>query len=61
MSVRNITPRPRYGGPLREDVDPEERQERILNDGSRWEVYKRYFTPEQAVEYGLIDKIIKHH
>jgi ubiquinone/menaquinone biosynthesis C-methylase UbiE len=22
-------------------------QERILNDGSRWEVYKRYFTPEQ--------------
>jgi ATP-dependent Clp protease, protease subunit len=21
----------------------------------------RYFTPEQAVEYGLIDKIIKHH
>ncbi len=29
----------------REDVDPEERQERILNDGSRWDVYKRYFTP----------------
>jgi demethylmenaquinone methyltransferase/2-methoxy-6-polyprenyl-1,4-benzoquinol methylase len=28
---------------LREDVEPEERQERILNDGSRWEVYKRYF------------------
>jgi ubiquinone/menaquinone biosynthesis C-methylase UbiE len=25
----------------------EEMQERILNDGSRWEVYKRYFTPEQ--------------
>jgi ubiquinone/menaquinone biosynthesis C-methylase UbiE len=24
----------------------EERQERILNDGSRWEVYKRYFTPD---------------
>ena len=23
----------------------EEWQERILNDGSRWEVYKRYFTP----------------
>jgi ubiquinone/menaquinone biosynthesis C-methylase UbiE len=22
----------------------EERQERVLNDGSRWEVYKRYFT-----------------
>jgi len=31
----------------------EERQERILNDGSRWEVYKRYFTPEQlAAELG---------
>jgi ubiquinone/menaquinone biosynthesis C-methylase UbiE len=27
----------------------EERQERILNDGSRWEVYKRYFTPEGLV------------
>jgi ubiquinone/menaquinone biosynthesis C-methylase UbiE len=24
----------------------EEWQERILNDGSRWEVYKRYFTPD---------------
>ena len=32
---------------LRADVDPEERQERILNDGSRWEVYKRYFDPEE--------------
>jgi ubiquinone/menaquinone biosynthesis C-methylase UbiE len=31
---------------LREDVRPEERQERILNDGSRWEVYKRYFEPD---------------
>ena len=31
---------------LRDDVSPEERQERILNDGSRWQVYKRYFTPE---------------
>ena len=25
----------------------EEVQERILNDGSRWEVYKRYFDPEE--------------
>ena len=32
---------------LREDVEPEERQERVLNDGSRWEVYKRYFEPEE--------------
>jgi ubiquinone/menaquinone biosynthesis C-methylase UbiE len=31
----------------------EEWQERILNDGSSWEVYKRYFTPEQlAAELG---------
>jgi demethylmenaquinone methyltransferase/2-methoxy-6-polyprenyl-1,4-benzoquinol methylase len=37
----------------RPDVEPEEHQERILNDGSRWEVYKRYFTPEGlAVELG---------
>ena len=35
---------------LREDVDPEERQERILNDGSRWEVYKRYFEPQALAE-----------
>jgi ubiquinone/menaquinone biosynthesis C-methylase UbiE len=31
----------------------EEWQERILSDGSRWKVYKRYFTPEQlAAELG---------
>jgi ubiquinone/menaquinone biosynthesis C-methylase UbiE len=30
---------------LRDDVEPEEHQERILKDGSRWEVYKRYFEP----------------
>lgn len=35
---------------LREDVEPEERQERILNDGSRWEVYKRYFEPAALAE-----------
>jgi ubiquinone/menaquinone biosynthesis C-methylase UbiE len=34
----------------REDVFAEEWQERILNDGSRWEVYKRYFEPEQLAE-----------
>ena len=28
----------------------EEYQERILNDGSRWEVYKRYFTGEGLAE-----------
>jgi ubiquinone/menaquinone biosynthesis C-methylase UbiE len=31
---------------LRDDVEPEEYQERVLNDGSRWEVYKRYFEPD---------------
>jgi ubiquinone/menaquinone biosynthesis C-methylase UbiE len=35
---------------LREEVDAVERQERILNDGSRWEVYKRYFEPEPLAE-----------
>jgi ubiquinone/menaquinone biosynthesis C-methylase UbiE len=29
---------------LADDVEPEESQERVLSDGSRWTVYKRYFT-----------------
>ena len=38
---------------LRPDVSPEEWQERILNDGSRWEVFKRYFEPDGlAAELG---------
>ena len=37
---------------LRDGVEPEERQERVLDDGSRWTVYKRYFTPE-----GLVDEL----
>ena len=38
---------------LRDEVAPVERQERILNDGSRWEVYKRYFAPDElAAELG---------
>jgi demethylmenaquinone methyltransferase/2-methoxy-6-polyprenyl-1,4-benzoquinol methylase len=38
---------------LRDEVEPVERQERILNDGSRWEVYKRYFDAEElAAELG---------
>jgi ubiquinone/menaquinone biosynthesis C-methylase UbiE len=38
---------------LRPDVELEERQERVLNDGSRGEVYKRYFDPEElATELG---------
>jgi ubiquinone/menaquinone biosynthesis C-methylase UbiE len=35
---------------LRVDVDPEEHQERVLNDGSRWEVYKRYFEPDALAQ-----------
>jgi SAM-dependent methyltransferase len=30
----------------REGVEPEQWQERVLNDGTRWQVYKRYFTPD---------------
>jgi len=38
---------------LRPDVDEEELQERVLGDGSRWEVYKRYFTAGRlAAELG---------
>jgi ubiquinone/menaquinone biosynthesis C-methylase UbiE len=34
----------------RKDVPREEVQQRLLRDGSRWEVYKRYFKPEQLAE-----------
>ena len=38
---------------LRDDVQPVEWQERILNDGSRWQVYKRFFAPDElAAELG---------
>lgn len=32
---------------LRPGIDPEQWQERVLNDGSRHRVYKRYFAPGQ--------------
>ncbi len=32
------------------DLEPESVQERILKDGTRWQVYKRYFTPEELVD-----------
>jgi ubiquinone/menaquinone biosynthesis C-methylase UbiE len=35
---------------LTDDVEPVERQERVLGDGSRWQVYKRFFEPEELVE-----------
>jgi ubiquinone/menaquinone biosynthesis C-methylase UbiE len=33
----------------RDDVPSEQYQDRVLNDGSRHVVYKRYFTPEQMI------------
>jgi demethylmenaquinone methyltransferase/2-methoxy-6-polyprenyl-1,4-benzoquinol methylase len=35
---------------LRPDHEPEERQERVLNDGSRFEVYKRFFSASELVD-----------
>jgi ubiquinone/menaquinone biosynthesis C-methylase UbiE len=35
---------------LHEGVEPVEWQERVLTDGSRWQVYKRYFEPEPLAE-----------
>lgn len=35
---------------LRDDVEPEERQERRLKDGATFHVYKRYFTAEGLAE-----------
>lgn len=35
---------------LRADTEPEEQQERILNDGSRWTIYKRYFTADELLD-----------
>jgi ubiquinone/menaquinone biosynthesis C-methylase UbiE len=32
---------------LHEAVEPVELQDRVLNDGSRWQVYKRFFDPEK--------------
>jgi ubiquinone/menaquinone biosynthesis C-methylase UbiE len=47
---------------LRPDVEPEEQQERILDDGSRWEVYKRYFTGEGlASELGGGEVLLANH
>jgi ubiquinone/menaquinone biosynthesis C-methylase UbiE len=35
---------------LHDEVDPVEWQERVLNDGSRWQVYKRYFEPDSLAD-----------
>jgi ubiquinone/menaquinone biosynthesis C-methylase UbiE len=45
-----------------EDAPRERWEERILNDGSRWEVYKRVFEPEQlADELGSGDVLFAGH
>ena len=33
----------------RKDVPPKEHQQRVLNDGSRHTVYKRFLTPEELL------------
>jgi ubiquinone/menaquinone biosynthesis C-methylase UbiE len=44
---------------LRDGVEPAERQDRRLRDGSRWEVYKRYFRAiELASELGGGDVLL---
>jgi demethylmenaquinone methyltransferase/2-methoxy-6-polyprenyl-1,4-benzoquinol methylase len=35
---------------LQDGIEPEQWQERVLDDGSRHSVYKRYFTPEGLIE-----------
>src|SRR3954453_17044593 len=35
---------------LNDQAEPVEWQERVLNDGSRWQVYKRFFEPKQLAE-----------
>ena len=47
---------------LRPDVAPEGLQERVLDDGSRWQVYKRYFTADGlAVELGGGETLLENH
>lgn len=35
---------------LRAGVEPAERQERLLKDGTRWQVFKRFFTPDELLD-----------
>jgi ATP-dependent Clp protease protease subunit len=53
----------------REILDLRKRMDEIYAEHTKQDIERvhqdmdrdRYFTPDQAVEYGLIDKIIKHH
>jgi ubiquinone/menaquinone biosynthesis C-methylase UbiE len=47
---------------LHEDVEPVEWQERVLSDGSTWQVYKRYFIgSELAEELGEGEVLFEGH
>ena len=47
---------------LRPGREREARQERTLNDGSRWDVYKRYFEPDElAAELGGGEILLAGH
>jgi ubiquinone/menaquinone biosynthesis C-methylase UbiE len=35
---------------IHDDLEPVGWEERVLRDGSRWQVYKRYFEPEELLE-----------
>jgi ubiquinone/menaquinone biosynthesis C-methylase UbiE len=45
---------------LHEEAQPVEWQERVLNDGSRWQVYKRYFVGDElAAELGAGEVLLE--
>ncbi len=49
--ARRVAPELVIVGSVRREGIPASRfKERILNDGSRWEVYKRFFEPEPLLE-----------
>jgi len=49
--ARRVAPELVIVGSLRRpELPPDRWEERILNDGSRWEVYKRFFEPDLLLE-----------
>jgi ubiquinone/menaquinone biosynthesis C-methylase UbiE len=38
------------GSPRRDEIPPARWEERVLKDGSKWQVYKRYFEPEPLLD-----------
>jgi ubiquinone/menaquinone biosynthesis C-methylase UbiE len=57
--ARRVAPELVVVDSVRTEASPDEgMDERVLSDGSRWEVYKRWFTPEQlAAELGPVDML----